>query len=218
MKKFALSALVAVVLLAGCGESLNKKVPFEEVNISQIVRDTMIYGFCGEGSAMNTLQIITDTGDTLTLSTTGARERGLVLGGYAVGDEMAVSVNADTTAATLVVNKSALNGNWVLPNPVDGSSEMGISILKGGTAESIDQSTIVYKSWRLFNGKLQIVATRDDGIDMEEVLVFSIKKLTADSLILYDGEDIFDYSRQVIVPDEYLGIDLDDGSAEEFRI
>ena len=44
--------MAAAMLLAGCGESLNKKVPFEEVNIAEVVRDTMLYGFCGEGSAM----------------------------------------------------------------------------------------------------------------------------------------------------------------------
>lgn len=210
--------MAAAVLLASCGESLNKKVPFEEVNIAQIVRDTMIYGFCGEGSAMNTLQIITDANDTITLSVAAAREKNMVFGGYAVGDEMAVSVDKDTTMANIVVNKSALLGNWVQPNPIDGSSETGISILKGGTAESIDQSTIVYKSWRLFNGKLQIVASRDDGIDMEEVLEFTIKKVTPDSLIIADSEDTYEYGRQVILPEEDLGFELDEGNSDDFRI
>ena len=210
--------MAAAILLAGCGESLNKKVPFEEVNIAEVVRDTMLYGFCGEGSAMNTLQIITDANDTITLNVAAAKDKNMVFGGYAVGDEMAVAVDKDTTMATMVLNKSALHGNWVQPNPIDGSSETGISILKGGTAESIDQSSIVYKSWRLFNGKLQVVATRNDGIDMEEVLEFTIKKVTPDSLIIADSEDTYEYSRQTFKPEEDLGIELDEGSEEDFSI
>lgn len=210
--------MAAAVLLAGCGESLNKKVPFEEVNIAEVVRDTMLYGFCGEGSAMNTLQIITDANDTITLSVAAAKDKNMVFGGYAVGDEMAVAVDKDTTMATMVINKSALHGNWVQPNPIDGSSETGISILKGGTAESIDQSSIVYKSWRLFNGKLQVVATRNDGIDLEEVLEFTIKKVTPDSLIIADSEDTYEYGRQTFKPEEDLGIELDEGSEEDFSI
>lgn len=210
--------MAAAVLLASCGESLNKKVPFEEVNIAEVVRDTMLYGFCGEGSAMNTLQIITDANDTITLNVAAAKDKNMVFGGYAVGDEMAVAVDKDTTMATMVINKSALHGNWVQPNPIDGSSETGISILKGGTAESIDQSSIVYKSWRLFNGKLQVVATRNDGIDMEEVLEFTIKKVTPDSLIIADSEDTYEYSRQTFKPEEDLGIELDEGSEEDFSI
>lgn len=210
--------MAAAILLASCGESLNKKVPFEEVNIAEVVRDTMLYGFCGEGSAMNTLQIITDANDTITLNVAAAKDKNMVFGGYAVGDEMAVAVDKDTTMATMVINKSALHGNWVQPNPIDGSSETGISILKGGTAESIDQSSIVYKSWRLFNGKLQVVATRNDGIDMEEVLEFTIKKVTPDSLIIADSEDTYEYGRQTFKPEEDLGIELDEGSEEDFSI
>ena len=210
--------MAAAILLAGCGESLNKKVPFEEVNIAEVVRDTMLYGFCGEGSAMNTLQIITDANDTITLNVAAAKDKNMVFGGYAVGDEMAVAVDKDTTMATMVINKSALHGNWVQPNPIDGSSETGISILKGGTAESIDQSSIVYKSWRLFNGKLQVVATRNDGIDLEEVLEFTIKKVTPDSLIIADSEDTYEYGRQTFKPEEDLGIELDEGSEDDFSI
>ena len=210
--------MAAAILLAGCGESLNKKVPFEEVNIAEVVRDTMLYGFCGEGSAMNTLQIITDANDTITLNVAAAKDKNMVFGGYAVGDEMAVAVDKDTTMATMVINKSALHGNWVQPNPIDGSSETGISILKGGEAESIDQSSIVYKSWRLFNGKLQVVATRNDGIDLEEVLEFTIKKVTPDSLIIADSEDTYEYGRQTFKPEEDLGIELDEGSEEDFSI
>ena len=49
MKYTALTMLAALTLLTGC---MNKgtNVPFEEVNIDKVVRDTMVYGFCSRGS------------------------------------------------------------------------------------------------------------------------------------------------------------------------
>jgi len=207
--------LAALALLTGC---MNKgaNVPFEEVNIDKVVRDTMIYGFCSRGSNSSFLQMVTDGGDTLRLNVSPARQDSLIIGGYNTGDELAVTVNADTTAATMVVNKTALNGNWITPNPIDGSSFMGVSILKGGTAESIDQSELIYKSWRLFNGKLLFVVAHEDGIGRDETQAFTIRRLTPDSLILSDEDDIYEYGRPKRVVDEKLDIELDDGMDDFF--
>lgn len=218
MKKtvFALIAMAATMVGCSSGE---KRVPFEEVNVDYILKDSTIYGFCGKESAMNTIQLFTDAGDTLMISVTEARDNNMVFGGYATGDEMAVVPNADSTAAVMVINTSILLGNWVMPNPIDGSSETGISLQKGGTAESIDQSSIVYKSWRLFNGQLQIQATRDDGIDMEDLLVFTIKELTSNTLVLVDNEnDIFEYTHPTQIEDEDLNIQLDWGDEADYKI
>jgi len=220
MKKI-LIFIAAMALTASCGkkgQQADNQQDYNEEKVEYILRDSTVYGFCGEGSAMNTLQLITDTGDTLTVNLERCRNKDRVMGGYAVGDEMAVMVNSDSTEALLVINKSVLHGDWVMPNPIDGSSETGIRILRGGLAESIDQSSIVYKSWRLFNGKLQIQATREDGIDMEEFQVFSIVKLTADSLVITDEEDTYEYSHPSKNEDEDLDIDLDEGYDDEFRI
>lgn len=207
--------LAALTLLTGC---MNKgtNVPFEEVNIDKVVRDTMVYGFCSRGSNNYFLQMVTDAGDTLKLNVSPAREDSLIFGGYNVGDELAVTVNTDTTAATMVVNKTALSGNWITPNPIDGSSFMGMSILKGGTAESIDQSELIYKSWRLFNGKLLFVVAHDGAIGRDETQAFTIKRLTPDSLILSDEDDIYEYGRQNRTVEEKLDLELDDGMDDFF--
>ncbi len=207
--------VAVLALLTGCIDK-NKNVPFEELNMDKEVRDTMIYGFCSRGSSLNTLLFISDAGDTLKLDVTQAREDSLIKGGYSVGDELAVTVNADTTKATMIVNRTALQGNWVMPNPIDGSSEMGLSILKGGTAESIDQSEIIYKSWRLFNGKLILVMTQEDGIGGDESHVYTILKIKRDSLVIYDDDEIQEYNRQKIETEEDLGIELDDGMNDFF--
>ena len=126
------------------------------------MRDHTIYGICGENTAMNSLQLITDAGDTLQLNLTEADEAGKVLGGLNTGDRMAILANADKTKATLVINLSTLLGNWVMPNPLDGSDEQGVRLLDGGVAEGIEQPYVTYRSWRFFNGRL-IIESRRNG-------------------------------------------------------
>ena len=140
----------------------------------------------------------------------------MIIGGYDVGDELAVTVNADTTAITMLVNRTALQGEWMLPNPIDGDSYMGISIRKGGTLESIDQSMVIYKSWRLFNGKLVFVLSREDGIGNDEEMMYNIVRLTPDSLILTGDDEILEYGRQDLDDDDDIGIELDDGMDDFF--
>ena len=212
MKKTVIFVMAAILAI-GCGGS--KKANFSEDLEAEeeldAYRDSTIYGFCTDKSTGDILQIITDAGDTLNINVTNARENGDIKGGYNKGDEMAVVANGDSTIALLVINKTALLGNWVMPNPIDGSSETGISIRRGGSVESIDQNAIIYKSWRIYNGKLQITATREDGVDVDETFIYSIKRITPDSLVIQDAEETFEYSRQQEVVEEELGIELDNG-------
>jgi hypothetical protein len=212
MKKTVIFVMAAILAI-GCGGS--KKANFSEDLEAEeeldAYRDSTIYGFCTDKSTGDILQIITDAGDTLNINVANARENGDIKGGYNKGDEMAVVANGDSTIALLVINKTALLGNWVMPNPIDGSSETGISIRRGGSVESIDQNAIIYKSWRIYNGKLQITATREDGVDVDETFIYSIKRITPDSLVIQDAEETFEYSRQKEVVEEELGIELDNG-------
>lgn len=216
-------AIITSVISCGPKGSQTNNTSGEE-KTDYVLRDTAIYGFCAEGSAMNTLQIITDGGDTITVSTTKANDKGRVLGGYAIGDEIALLANADTTQAISVINKSMLNGDWVMPNPMDGSNETGVRILRGGVAESIDQSTIVYKSWRLFNGKLQFTLTREDGIDMEELITYDIIKLTATELVLKstdEEQETFEYTRpagEEYTEEDLNGVVIDEGYDDEYNM
>ena len=198
----------AMLALAGCGGGKNphQDVGDEDLQPAKVFlnEDSTLYGLCGEGSAMNTLQLITDTGDTLNLSLIDAKEQNHVLGGYNVGDRMAVLTDKERTKATLVINESTLLGNWVMPNPLDGSDETGISIREGGVAESIEQSVIIYRTWRINNGLLEIVSTREGGVDEEEVNLYEILSLGNDSLVYKtvgkprEDEETFEYSRQQI--------------------
>jgi len=218
MKKLAFFSIMtcAVLAIASCGGK-TEKVPFDSGDSAEVANaDPTIYGICGEGTAMNTLQLITDMGDTLSIDISDAQESGQVFGGMAVGDRMAVLPAGDNTTAKMVINQATLMGNWVMPNPLDGSDEVGIRIKEGGIAESIEQSTIIYKTWRLTRGKLEIVLVREGGSEEDEIYLYDIVKLGADSLVYKDAEETFEYSRQK--PKEEYGKDvkLEDSQNEFF--
>lgn len=230
MKRISFGLLLAALLTAACNQNKMPVDGYRSPADLYLDDDSLIYGTCGRASTMNTLQLITTSNnDTLTLDLSPAREAGRVFGNYAFKDELCVAVNADTTQANLVINKSALLGDWVRPNPLDGSTETGFSLREGGEAESIDLTDILFRSWRLKNGLLQIIEVREDGTDVEDARTFSIIRLTPDSLILREegvemdpnmreSDLIQEYGRLKMVPEEDLGIQLDDGMSEDFRM
>jgi hypothetical protein len=219
MKKIGIILLVAaaVLTMGSCGNK-TQKVPFDNGDSANMSIDSTLYGICGEATSMNMLQMLTDTGDTLMLDISNANDNEQVFGGLQVGDRMAVVPNEDMTSAKIVINQTTLLGNWVMPNPIDGSDEVGISIKEGGVAESIDQGTIIYRTWRLVKGHLEIVLVRDGANDVEELNIYDILKLTADSLVYKDSEETFEYSRQK--PKETYGenVKLEDSSFDDFKM
>jgi len=210
---------VAVVLsMSSCGGK-TRPVPFDSGDSTDMsaMQDPTIYGICGEGTAMNTLQIVTDLGDTIRLDITYARDNNQVFGGLQAGDRMAVVPNAKKTEALMVINQAALLGNWVMPNPLDGSDEVGFRIKEGGIVEGIEQSSITYKTWRLVRGKLELVDIREGGGEEEEITLYDIVKVTPDSLIIKDSEDTYEYGRQ---QQKKLDSDikLEEASEEDYKI
>lgn len=230
MKKLAFFGTMAafVMTMGSCGggnQQPQQAVEEEPDSVENYIPyDQTIYGLCGNGTAMNTLQLLTDNGDTLNLDMTNAQENGQVFGGLQAGDRMAVLPNRNKTEAQIVINQNTLLGDWVMPNPIDGSSEVGIRIKEGGIAESIDQSSIIYKTWKIFNGKLEILSQREGGGDMEELNLYDLILLGADSLVFRTSGvakqdmETFEYSRWKEKPEMDLhGLKLED-SGEEFRI
>lgn len=205
MNRIAVFALVALtVLVCACGGK-SKQPEMEFIYDSTTTaqqKDQTVYGVCAESSAMNTLQIITDAGDTLSLDISAARNGERVFGEYEVGDRMAVVLAGDKSHASIVINESELLGSWVQPNPLDGSSYVGFTLKDGGVAESIEQSSLIYKTWRIVSGRLSLTAVREGGGDEEETDVYDFQRLDADSLILVDGDDMFEYGRpENVVPE-----------------
>ena len=218
MKKFGVISIVvsAVLMMGSCGNK-SDKVPFDNGDSADVANaDPTIYGICGEETSMNTLQLITDMGDTLVIDISDAQDNNKVLGGIAPGDRMAVLADAKKTTAELVINQATLMGNWVMPNPLDGSDEVGLSIKEGGIVEGIDQANNTYKTWRLSRGKLEIVLVREGGSEDDEAYFYDIVKLGADSLVIKDADETYEYSRQK--PKEGYGVDikLEDAQNEFF--
>jgi hypothetical protein len=205
------------LLLASCG-SFNKgkaEESIDEVDVEYLSRDSTVYGICGRESSMNSLQLVTDAGDTLMLPIFDAQEAGKVFGGIKTGDRLAVICNRDSTTAVMVINLSDLLGDWVMEDPIDGSGEVGISIKDGGVAESINYTTIQYVSWRLINGKLEVVNNRDDGVDFEEVGLYDILYIGPDSLAYKNDEESFSYHRQRPSNEPHY-VDTEDTSFDDF--
>jgi hypothetical protein len=221
MKKILFVAIVfiaVVMTVSSCGGK-SQPVPFDNGDSTDMsaMQDPTIYGICGEGSAMNTLQIVTDLGDTVLLDITYARENNKVFGGLQAGDRMAVVPNAKKTEALIVINQAALLGNWVMPNPLDGSDEVGFRIKEGGIVEGIEQSALTYKTWRLVRGKLELVSVREGGGDEEEIGLYDIVTLAPDSLVLKEGDDLYEYGRQQLKkPDS--DIKLEEASEDDYKI
>lgn len=201
---FGLAAAVAVTMSScfGGGKAPQQVVEEKKDSVADYIpRDQTIYGLCGNGTAMNTLQLLTDNGDTLTMSIVAAQENNQVFGGLQAGDRLAVLPNKDKTEAVLVINQNTLLGDWVMPDPIDGSAEVGIRIKEGGIAESIEMTNILYRTWKIVNGKLEILSVREGGGDQEELNLYEILTLGPDTLSYKtidkasDEEETFEYTR-----------------------
>lgn len=221
MRKIESTIVVAaaVLTMGSCGNK-GQQINYDYADSAEVEtiinRDTTVYGICGDGSAMNTLQLLTDSGDTLNLSLEEAQEANQCFGGFSGGDRMAV-LQKDKTTAKRVINLSTLMGNWVMPNPLDGSSETGFRIKEGGIVDGIDQSSLIFKSWRIYNGQLEMIVVREGGSEVEESLIYDFVSLGADSLLLKDAEDVYRYGRQQEHKPNSK-IKLEESSADDFRI
>ena len=208
MKKIAFVGLLvaAFIGMGSCGAPRPQQVYADDtdstdVEEDMVPRDHTIYGLCGNGSSMNTLEVLTDNGDTLLLSMAPALEANKVFGGLEVGDRVAVMANAKRTEATEIINLNSFLGDWVMPDPIDGSDEVGIRIKEGGVAESIEMTNIYYRTWKIYDGKLEILSVREGGGDAEETNLYEILILGSDTLAYKtvgksrDEEETFEYNR-----------------------
>lgn len=189
------AALSAIVSCGNKTQSISDDG--DSVDISNIIpQDSTIFGICCEGTGMNTVQLLTDSGDTLSIDISLARDSDYVFGGLMAGDRLAILATVDKKSATKVINISTLLGDWVMPNPIDGSSIQGISLKEGGIAESINQGSIVYKTWKIEYGHLALTSSREIEMSEEETTLYDFVSLGADSLVYRDAEDDYKYSRR----------------------
>lgn len=185
--KRTLPLMLLSCLIASCNGNKQKGSDTDVNATTDTAADSTLYGICGEGTAMHTLQLITLTGDTLNLSLLPDdaddpdADAATVNGGLMCGDHLAVlaTTTADGPVATKVINLTSLMGRWT-------SISRNFVIEEGGVVTSdVKAETHPYTSWKIFNG--QLLLGRD---------TFNIVTLGPDSLAIENHNGIYLYKRQ----------------------
>lgn len=190
MKIINVILIIAVVIFMGsCNNKQKPATNNADSSAVAVHTDNAVFGICGEGSAMNTLQIITDTNDTLNLSVYDAKENNKVFGGYMCGDRMAALVNSDKNVATWAVDITTLYGIWLNA----GSTDTGINIKDKGVAETVGKTKTAFKSWSIVNGQLSLTQMSNGK---EVTNAYDLVRLDNDSLVYTDSKQMFKYVRR----------------------
>ena len=220
MRSSFLAATALVLTLAACNLKEAPKVGYEAPKELEAEVDSTIYGFCGRASTASVLQLVSmANNDTLMLNVEEARRNGKVLGGYTPGDQVYVVTNQDKTEALLTINEKMLTKEWVEPSAYDGTTPVGVNLKPGGDAESIEQTDVVYVKWSIMNGLLQLVETRDDGTGVQTIQSYTIRRLTEDSLYIFNNEESFEFgvlSKYADQTSEGYYDDEEDNDEEDF--
>jgi hypothetical protein len=181
MKKLLYLAVILFVM-AGCTQKKNNTSKTESDDVE--MNDSTIYGVCGKGTMMHTLELITNMQDTLSIhiNDEDSHDQTLVAGGLMCGDRMAVTAQKteEGWVAQRVLNLTSLLGKWT---SIDKSFEITDD---GEVKSSIKIESNKWTTWRILNG--QLLFNRD---------TFDIVGISADSLQIENKDGIFAYRRVV---------------------
>ncbi|MCD8237221.1 MAG: lipocalin family protein [Prevotellaceae bacterium] len=180
--------LAITILLSGCTDNPKKTQEKEDMvvlpmtEIPDIVETT---GKVGDGTSMNVLELVEESGDTLLINVPVST----ITGGAESGDDIdiiyTVASNGDMTAS-VVVNLTALQHLWTQPNGKGGMQSLELN--SNGKAATYGMS-IEYDSWKLENGMLLLHSPKIIGEEKGEIVdTFHIMKLTDDELVLMSHE------------------------------
>lgn len=177
----AIAFAIALLFTTACNNKQAEQTTTDLDTTEVAETDTTIYGLCGEGTTMHSLELVTSDGDTLTFEVGLDGEDEAVQGGLLSGDKLAVikAYGYEEPTAAKVINLTTLEGKWT-------SLDRNFEIVEGGEVLSTIQSeSNPYTSWRILNGHLLM------GRD-----TFDILTLGADTLELENSKGIFVYSRK----------------------
>jgi hypothetical protein len=186
MKKlvYVFSVIIAAGLFSvGCRQTPPAdavQADSDTVMIDEAVEvDSTVYGVCGEGTAMHTLELVTDGGDTL-YYTYQVEEDATILGGLMVGDRIAVmgTESDQGLVGKKFINLTTLLGKWT-------SLDKNFEIVEGGMVSSnVEAESNPWVSWKILNGHLLLNTD-----------TFDIVELGADSLYIENKSGIYVYKR-----------------------
>lgn len=179
MKKIFLFVVMAMIM-AGCNQKKQSAVTATDDDAE--VNDSTIYGVCGEGTMMHSLELITSMQDTLTIliNDEDVPDQTIVAGGLMAGDRMAVTAckTDDGWVAQRILNITSLLGKWT-------SIDKNFEITDDGEVKSsMKMESKAWTQWRILNG--QLLLNRD---------TFDIVSITADSLEIENHDGIYAYRR-----------------------
>lgn len=142
-------AALATLTLAAC-KTKPRPAPQPEPEDEAVEIDSAYYGTCGEGTAMNTVELVSPRGDTMSFSTARASSQGLVVGGLYAGDSLTVVARPGrngSLVAQKVVNLTSLLGRW-------GNIGNRFEIHSGGLLTGGASEQRRHTSWKMFNARL----------------------------------------------------------------
>lgn len=181
-----LSTAAAASLLPGCAGGRNGGHAEEKDSLKSYTCDTAFYGHLGEGTAMSSLELVTDDGDTLVLSKTKEEtgDLGRILGEIAnYTDRYAITTCDDGRSVCVALNIDQLaQRKW--QSETDGQE--GFLLETGGKVRPLsDAGSNKYGQWSLCNCKL-VLTRKSEGLQGAETEndTLDILKLTSDSLVL----------------------------------
>ena len=183
---------LAIVLLVACDGKKQAEVP--DVKILPLDSIPGIYeahGRIGEGTSMNMLEFISDDGDTIYVTMNDQMMRG----GVRVGDEIEIiyNVSKDENRGAVAVNLTALQHVWMQKGS-DGK-EQSLEMNPNGSAATYDMA-VTYDSWEVKDGLLLLHSPKKIGDESPAIVdTFEIMQLTADSLVLMNGNLVTEFER-----------------------
>lgn len=193
-KALSYSAMFAIIsLVAYCKGCSNDNKDDEEINIvgiDELPGIIEVEGIAGDGTSMNVLELITDNGDTISISTPGE----MITGGINCGDRINVVyfANEEENLASVAINLTALQHLWTQKG-ADGHSQ-SLELNEGGRAITYNMN-IDYIAWELKDGQLLLHSSKSIASEKKETVdTFQIMNLTDEQLVLanHNIETIFE--------------------------
>lgn len=148
-------------------------------------------GTVGDGSSMNTLELILESGDSVLIDCSASD----ILGGANVGDRLAItySTKGDYYTMLTCVNMTSLQHLWTQKGS-DGS-EQSLEIDENGRAITYDMN-IEYNGWSLKDGQLLLYSPKQRASEQGAVAdTFDIMELTDERLVLMHGNLATEFER-----------------------
>ncbi len=158
-------------------------------------------------ATMNNIMIITQTGDTMNISTMDADPAKVP--GVLINDSVEIFYSKEQMGESVILKADSLiitahspyyyiAGTWVMPNPINAGEMQGFTLEQGGNASSVGMATLLFEKWEFTGSKLMLTSKSiGNKLTFEGIDTLRVEKLDADSLILsQNGEVVWRLGRK----------------------